>query len=362
MWGVVDKKEIIGIQYLRGIAAVSVVMGHTAVMIGFKKYFGLEPMGGFFESGARGVDLFFLISGFIICMISFRGRHLTPVMSVREFAERRFVRIVPLMWMAIVSYALLRLLGRGTFEWQAYARALALFPSGNVEPNTIWTLRHEAIFYCLFAVSFLSGRFRQLIIGAWFVAPIIYSLSNMPADPNSPVQSFLFILANPVNIEFATGFAIGVLWHMRTNGFSFSLPVSPLLVFAAAMIGYMFISHYLGLSFSNLYSTGISSVTCAVMLFAGVHVRTAPGLLDRVGRLFGDASYSIYLFHLHFVSAVLGVWSKVAYSTPILVVLVGTLCIVFGSCLLIHLFVEKPLVRQSRKAFQHFRVPRRVRL
>ncbi len=135
-----------------------VVVDHTAGMARFEKYFGVDVFDGFLTKGACGVDVFFLISGFIICVIALNGPQLTPRISWSAFAERRFSRIVPLMWVAVLSYVALRVLGRGAFFPGPYLRALTLFPVADVQPPQIWTLRHEAVFYAVFAISFLIGR------------------------------------------------------------------------------------------------------------------------------------------------------------------------------------------------------------
>jgi len=342
------KREIEGIQYLRGLAAVAVVVDHTCGMA-VGKYFGTQVLDGLLYQGARGVDLFFLISGFIISTISFRGADLSPSISLADFAERRFARIVPLMWLAILSYAIFRVLGRGTFYPGEYLRALVLFPAGDVQPNQIWTLRHEALFYTLFALSFLCGRRMLWILMLWGISPIIYALMALPTKPDTTVGQFLRILFHPVNIEFLTGFAIGVLWLTRTNAFSFSVPISPTIICLGAITAYMLIGHRLGLSFESPISTGISSLICALILLFGVHVRCHGGLLDRFGRLLGDASYSIYLFHPHVISPLLGFWSRFASQTPITLVIVVTAISAISAGLLIHHYVERPLVAVTRK-------------
>lgn len=342
------KQELIGVQYLRGIAALAVVVDHTSEMANFDKYFGHQILNGFLSNGARGVDLFFLISGFIVCLISFRGSELSPTMNGFVFAERRFTRIVPLMWVSIISYAALRLFGRGTFFAGSYLRALTLFPSGDVMPNQIWTLRHEEVFYVLFAFSFLLGRRKAWLLGLWFLSPFVYAALSLPEHPSDPLGQFLYIVANPVNVEFMAGFLVGVLWHKKTRLLSFSAPISPLLIFLFAMILFMGISYALALSFSSIVATTISALVCVPFLFAGVHVRCGDGNLDRFGKLMGDASYAIYLFHPHFVSFTLGVWSKLAHETPVGLVVSGTVLMATIAGVFVHLYVERPLLKASR--------------
>src|SRR4051812_24121667 len=93
--------DVVGVQYLRGIAALAVVIDHAAGMTASQKYFGRDVLEGALSYGAIGVDIFFMISGFIITIISLGKENLEPTVSMRDFFVRRFIRIVPLMWTAI---------------------------------------------------------------------------------------------------------------------------------------------------------------------------------------------------------------------------------------------------------------------
>ncbi len=117
------------IQYLRGLAALAVVLDHTAAMASFDKYFGQEVLDGFLYKGAIGVDLFFVISGFIISIVSLKP-DLKPSTTLSDFFQKRFLRIVPLMWVAVIAYAMLRLVGRSAdqFDPWTYIRYKSFAP------------------------------------------------------------------------------------------------------------------------------------------------------------------------------------------------------------------------------------------
>lgn len=66
-------EELVGIQFLRGLCALGVVFGHGAAMLADPKYGGFSLLGGAMESGSLGVDIFFVISGFIMPVVALRG-------------------------------------------------------------------------------------------------------------------------------------------------------------------------------------------------------------------------------------------------------------------------------------------------
>ena len=82
-----------------------------------------------------------------------------------------------------------------------------------------------------------------------------------------------------------------------------------------------------------------------------------PGLFDRAGHALGDASYAIYLTHGGVISAVLGVWSRLAPNTSVLLVLLVSIAGSLAIGIFIHRYVERPMVRrlQDLRFGQHIR-------
>lgn len=338
------KRELFGVQYLRGIAAILVVLSHITAQCTFPKYFNREIFGSFFLAGTVGVELFFVISGFIITYVSLSNYTLQPTLSAGSFLQKRFQRIVPFMWICIIGYAILKSMGRGSFPITPYLRAMVLFPVGEVQPNVIWTLKHEFLFYSLFCLFGIYLRKWPYLI-AWFLSPFIwFAFFNDDASFFSELGEFLF---NKVNILFGMGFLLGIAYkkgfftYSINTGFSFvwSLLLSiPLLLFA-----YVSGQERIDLAFNFAIISGI--ISTALLLFGISLIPKEPmNYMDRVGLLLGDASYSIYLTHSAIISAMLGVWSKFQPNANLIMVLIT----VFAACLLvgvvIHKWVEKPLI------------------
>lgn len=349
------QREIVGIQYLRGIAACAVAFDHSSGMAKLDKYFGQTLWGGWLEKGALGVDLFFMISGFIIAIVSLQRDDARPSLPLLEFARRRVFRIVPMMWIAIVTYAILRLAVGVVADPLSYVRAAFVWPIGDLEPNIIWTLRHEAIFYALFAATFLSKHWLRPLIILWVLAPFAYAATKLsPADPD--IAHALFrSLSHPVNVEFGFGLALGLVWVKWFHSKSFQAPL-----LAASSLAYFLGVVAVG-NILDLRADRVPDTLVSATLFTPLMILAVWGCAreNRLALLLGNASFSIYLFHSHIVSAALKMWAKIAHTTPIAIVVCTTAIISIAAGIAIHLFLEQPIQKtlanwwRSRRAKKH---------
>lgn len=344
--------EIVGIQYLRGIAAMAVVYDHTNNMGALDKYFARVPFGDFLRSGARGVDVFFLISGFIIAVISLRPPDLSRALTIRDFAERRFARLMPMLWIAVATYVVLRLVGRGAFDFLPYLRAFTLFPTGEVRPEQVWTLRHEVMFYAVFALAFLAARRMPALLWLWFATPLLFAATPEAAPDEPLLLGIARAFCSPVNFQFCAGFLLGLLWLKRSRDFVLRLPVHPFPVLVAGMLAIMAISHMLGPDFPNWPHRLIIAIAAMPVVFVAIHARCPDGWLDRMGRAIGDASYTIYLFHPMFLSAILGIWASRWYSAPVALVVIVTGTVTIAATYLISRLIERRMIVASRAALK----------
>jgi len=172
-WHFEANRTILIVQALRGLAALLVVSVHIGAYDGFEaRYFAISapltaPLA---RIGNIGVDLFFIISGFIMIASTLRpdGRSLRPI----EFFKRRCIRIYPAVW--IIGLAMLPIY----FRWPALVDAhrsikpdliasyLLLPQAGSPLLRVTWTLVFEMYFYVVFAMA--------LIARARFVVPILF--------------------------------------------------------------------------------------------------------------------------------------------------------------------------------------------
>ncbi|CAN7156470.1 acyltransferase [Pararhizobium sp. LjRoot255] len=155
------------IQYLRAIAAWLVVFHHLSTSL--TSQFG---WGHGFAIGAIGVDIFFVVSGYIMAMIAAR----TPQFSPLEFVLRRAARIAPLYWLMTLAFCVLCLVypsvvNNPDLTWSRMFFSLFFLPDF-VEGTTLpalmigWTLNYEIFFYGIVASSIWLSGDRTLLVAA----------------------------------------------------------------------------------------------------------------------------------------------------------------------------------------------------
>jgi exopolysaccharide production protein ExoZ len=331
--GVPVANNIVGIQYLRGLAALAVVVDHSAAAVAIDKYFGETVLGGLLYRGASGVDLFFLISGFIITIVSL-DRDWRPKVGIADFFGKRFMRIVPLMWIGIISWAVLRYVGRGVFPLEPYLLAMVVSPVGDLQPVHIWTLRHEFIFYAVFALTMLGPRWAKPLLAGWCLSPFLMMGWEGP--------ELLEKIAYAVNVEFGAGVLIGLAW--LKGGDQFEIKIEPFWVMVLWLIGLMFFGQFVNLTFHELPKTLMAAAFCAPIVLFGAYVTCPQGIVSSVGLALGNASYAIYLFHPHAISSVTGILAKVTPDAPPGLVIVVVVMISTLVGYVAHLWIEKPVL------------------
>jgi exopolysaccharide production protein ExoZ len=338
-----------GIQLLRGAAAGLVIVAHADLMMRYPEYFGRSIFGAE-DLGVFGVAVFFAISGFIIGIVSLDG-DARPALPIGEYTRRRFVRIVPFLWLCVIGYNVLTYLGTRQVEWGPAARAMAVWPVGELKPNVVWSLRHEFLFYALFALTMLGVRQRRWLLYAWFLAPAVlwaatlpFPVATTPWHPwNVPILQVVLMGANPgANCQIGAGFLVGLAWLRGRRWTQARLPAGLPLALGAVIAGAVLISWAPlppGLARVLLW-TALSLGT----LVLGVVARSESGPLRALGLALGNASFSIYLVHNPTLLVLLELSKGRTALAPPLVFLVGYVLAAAAAGVAVHHLVEKPLI------------------
>ena len=162
------------IEACRGIAAAAVVLYHAARHL--NKIYGLPSLTAVFQFGHAGVDLFFVISGFIILYVHYRD--INSPARLRHYVGRRFTRVMPTYWVALALTVLLAAGGHaGLPSLSDLIWSVSLAPSDHqLLLGIAWTLRYEIIFYALFCILIVN-RIAGLVTMSVWLAAIIFVAS-----------------------------------------------------------------------------------------------------------------------------------------------------------------------------------------
>lgn len=272
-------RKLLGLQYLRGLAALAVVLFHA-----------IGRAGGNFHAGEAGVDLFFLLSGFLMVAIS--GPETRPL----AFLADRARRIIPVYWIATSVMLLASMVGLFPKVQLEAGHVLASYlfvpwtsPSnGSVWPLLVpgWTLNFEMAFYLLFAALLpFGGQVRQIAVLTVMLAGLV--MLRPIADPANAIATFY---TDPMLLEFAGGCWLGILWK-RPGDWPRWMGWGTVLI-ALAMIAW---AGFYAAKINRAIGFGIP----AALLLASVLAleRRRPIGEWRLPLLLGDASYSIYIWH-----------------------------------------------------------------
>ncbi len=337
------------IQALRGVAALIVLAAH--IKDAELDYGGNGPLLPFpLYMGVIGVDLFFLISGFVMAHVALDGQR-GPSASVR-FLYNRAARIFPIYW--AVTLCMLAL----------YAGKQILFSEATPFPNPVetffllpddqfpllpvgWTLVHEMFFYAVFAVFVLWRRASLLaFLGVWAAIVMAGNVTGLVA-----INPWTNVLFSPLTFEFIVGALIAIL--VRRGTVKFALPAligggAAALAIAVAGAASLYPSAFADYA----YRVAIFTPPFALVLYGAAALETKRGATaPRWLRSVGDASYSLYLIHVP-VLLVAGKLISVsvpdgAFDNPLLIACF--LAASLGAAFALHKFIEKPALAITRK-------------
>ena len=289
------------IQVLRALAAWLVVFHHFMQLFAFFNSTDSVSNSAFrtiLTHGSIGVDLFFVISGFVI-FYAIERKQVSPFIFIRN----GLVRIVPAYWFFTALTALVLVYFPGVVPLTAYApdfmlKSLLFIPTLN--PSGIgffplltvgWTLNYEIVFYMAGFLSLFFSRNASIFV-------LMFALVSLQLLSGELGGGFVFY-ANSILYEFLFGVLVSIAYRRGWLRW-ISPPLASLMIFFSIVI--------IGSSVDVVHDPFRFGLPCAIVLMAVLSLEQYfpnNGLFKRLG----DWSYSTYLCHVLVISFVLR-WSQ----------------------------------------------------
>ncbi|HXR02705.1 MAG TPA: acyltransferase [Pseudomonas sp.] len=300
-------ERIYSLQGLRGLAVLGVVLFHMSAVE--HKYAGgdilLPPLVDFFQ---LGVDLFFIISGFVMVIVS-RGRFQSCAESKR-FVFNRVSRIYPTYWLYYLLTLAVVLVQPGMVNSSHGSSnllmSLLLLPNDRVLLVMVaWSLLFELWFYLVFTgLMAFREHWLPAFLAGWAV---ILLLLNSLADWQG-YNSALKIMLHPYALEFIAGVALALLFYSR-HSTRIATPAICAALLAALLPGIGLIGYYRLFDEQGMLRMVAVAAVFGTLIFGLAllerrrHLRM-PAFLVAVG----DMSYTVYLSHLLVLGVVGRAW------------------------------------------------------
>ncbi|MFZ4761405.1 MAG: acyltransferase family protein [Alphaproteobacteria bacterium] len=358
-----SKKLVIinNIQYLRAIAALSVVIYHCSIKIDKIAIFHHQPLPSIRFDGNIGVDIFFIISGFIMFHCYHQG--FSQSGSAINFLIKRLLRIVPLYWF----FTLIELAFRygGTSKGAGITitdimGSLFFIPlqlaHGRVMPlmDIGWTLYYEIFFYLVFSIALLLPQ----RLGLGLIA-MVMAFSILLGEYFSQYTGVQFI-SRPIILQFLIGVFIGVFYQkykIQIKKLSrFKMLRFPLIITLLIIASYSLVFNLLSLNINRETGLGwrpinwliAASIVVIALLSSGDEQQlTKTGWGHRFWKKMGDCSYSLYLSHPFVLTILHQLWMKFIPNYPALMPIFFIMAIASSLIggIIVHQYIEKPLLK-----------------
>jgi len=310
---------------------------------------------GAFTNGDKGVDLFFVLSGFIITYV-----HSSDIGRPERFANyafNRLSRIYPAVWIMTAFALLVYAAGFGGADkaaklsaWNIIASALLLPQHADALVNVTWTLKYELCFYAVFSLLLFSRRWGAVMLLLWQGAVLAALLLGVESE------SLAAYYLRPICLEFMIGVACAALVLRRDSFPGLRSPALQLLMLIAGIVGFVggaLLQTYGVPGARELSRVAVYGCSAGLIIMALV-------LAEMDGRLpiakalvyLGGASYAIYLVHFSVTTLIVALLVKLAL-VPLngaMLTLVALAAVLAG--IGFHEWIDQPIQRRLRRAWR----------
>jgi exopolysaccharide production protein ExoZ len=305
-----------------------------------ERFVPFEPM-----AWGAGVDIFFIISGFIMYHTS--AHRFGAAGAGWEFLKRRAIRLVPIYWLYTTAMlgALLVFNDRIAHNDVTVAHVVTSYLflpwpriDGDLRPilSLGWTLNYEVFFYLAFGAAMTVPRRRGLLLLGIVFGSLVIAGTLIPAGAWMP-----YFWTRPIILEFLFGVALAQVFRA---GVRLSWPVVATMIVA----GFGLMILVTALNLQHLLMRPLWAGIPALIICAGLALGpTSDQPLMRLASAAGDSSYSLYLSHAFTVNIVAMFWQRLSLGSPwafVIVAIVASFVVAWAS----YRLLEQPALRWLR--------------
>jgi peptidoglycan/LPS O-acetylase OafA/YrhL len=335
-----NDSNIESIQIMRGIAAILVILLHISIK---GAQYGNGALNGFYVGGS-GVDLFFIISGYIMCAST-----LNRDLDFGRFMLHRVRRIIPLYWLTttiawvifLYKPEMVNSSGGETSIWASYT----LFPTGAKYLNgNGWTLTYEFIFYILFGLAIQKGTYTAMVVASIMLLALVMVGLVVPYNQ----ATFNIVTAN-LSLEFIYG--MGCFYLFNRKIIKPNIVLGPGLCIAGALLLAAEAIFKIPNQEENrgwLWGIPMLLVFTGFLCLEGFIKGSSSGF-KKLLLAVGNSSYSLYLFHPFTLSATAMVLKRMQMDANPYLFAVTLFTVTVMAGYLVYLYVERPLVTVSKQ-------------
>ncbi|MFD0697780.1 acyltransferase family protein [Paenibacillus sp. GCM10027628] len=339
-----NANQKIALQASRGVAAFFVLLFHASAMS--YKYFQYDLFGVSSIGRSGGLDFFFVLTGFLL--FSAYGSRIGSKMTILPYLSNRLIRIYPFYWLitliVLPVYFLVPSFGYGyETHKDTIIRSLLLLPQahGPILP-VAWSLSYFLLFYLLFSLIMAIGKKpAYLFASIWMILTLCHVLNVPLIGADIDRHFYLNFLFSEVNLEFAVGCLLAK-WMQQHRSYHYKL----LLIVGA--LGFFLIwlnNKYAVVPFHD-YLLYVIPATFVLLGAASVPDQLRLTRWVQVLGKLGNASYTILLTHLLFISIIMKLSKashlagKIGFFWTDMIVVTLTIPL----CYTVYKLGEKPLV------------------
>ncbi|MBT9268110.1 acyltransferase [Pseudomonas sp. MG-9] len=334
------------LQAMRGVAACMVFLIH---LLSTKHGLGADWfLFKWWWVGPAGVDLFFVISGFIVCYTAAKaGREdLAPITAATRFGIKRLFRVYPVYWIVLaVSFALapyVQTADPGMAAERVW-RLVTLATTNNNRVVLAWTLCYELFFYLVLALIILirPKQVYELVLG-WIALQIGLTIWASGGG----LQMFNYVPLSPLILEFGAGCILAFMVDRGVKAYGWQSLMAGVALFCVAVW-----AHSQNGNWAPWWRSLYFTIPCALIVYGAIAIEissgvTLPAWLQKVG----DSSYSIYIWH----QLVLAILLKLTEMSGLFDVLPGLLILfIWGVIALAFGFLSYQVIEKPSQNWIH---------